>query len=239
MDSFKRYLKLYGLPQSVYLDKHATYKSNARSTIEEELGGIKPKSQFERALEELEVQVIHAHSPQAKGRVENLFRTFQDRLVKELRLQNARTREEANGCLLKYLQSHNRRFSRVPRYPENLHRSVPQGVDLNRILSIRIKRFLRNDQTIQHEGRTYLVEDRFRQKRPKWIEIERRLSGKLYLMDSDRPLSYREVCKQNLITKPINPHKQQKRVSTKPSPDHPWQKPFKTQRGSYYQKLVA
>ena len=85
MDSFRRYIKRYGMPQSVYLDKHTTYKSTAKQTIEDELEDIKPMSQFERSLAELEVTVIHANSPQAKGRIERLFRTFQDRLVKEMR----------------------------------------------------------------------------------------------------------------------------------------------------------
>lgn len=71
MDSFKGYIEQYGIPQSLYLDKHTTYKSNAKLTIDEELEGKRePKSQFERALDELEVEVIHANSPQAKGRME-------------------------------------------------------------------------------------------------------------------------------------------------------------------------
>ena len=87
MDSFKRYVRKYGLPLSVYLDKHSTYKSNRRLTIDEELAGVsQPMSQFERALDELGVNVIHAHSPQAKGRIERLFGTLRDRLVKEMRL---------------------------------------------------------------------------------------------------------------------------------------------------------
>ena len=69
MDSFKRYVKHYGLPQSVYLDRHSTYKSTAKPTIEDDLAGREPQSQFERALKELGVKVLHAYSPQAKGRI--------------------------------------------------------------------------------------------------------------------------------------------------------------------------
>src|SRR5512135_3902990 len=86
MDSFQRYIRRYGIPQALYLDKHSTYKAKAKPTVEEELSGDRQHSQFERACKELGVTVIHAHSPQAKGRVERLFRTLQDRLVKELRL---------------------------------------------------------------------------------------------------------------------------------------------------------
>jgi len=96
MDSFQRYVRRYGLPQSVYLDRHTTYKSTAKPTLEDELGGRKAMSQFERALEELGVKVIHANSPQAKGRIERLFGTFQDRLIKEMRLKDIKTKEQAN-----------------------------------------------------------------------------------------------------------------------------------------------
>ena len=84
LDSFKRYCRLYGIPQSVYLDKHTIYRSPKAPTVEEQLAGTQPQSQFERALSELGVRLIHANSPQAKGRVERLFKTLQDRLVKEM-----------------------------------------------------------------------------------------------------------------------------------------------------------
>ena len=86
MDSFTRYIKKHGLPMTVYLDKHTTYKSPAEPTLEDELNGTEPLSEFGRALAELGVELIHAHSPQAKGRIERLFNTLQDRLVKEMRL---------------------------------------------------------------------------------------------------------------------------------------------------------
>ena len=84
MDCFKRYPGLYGLPISVYLDRHTTYKSNAKPTIEDDLLDRKPMSQFERAMEELGVRVIHALSPQAKGRIERLFKTLQSLPLKAL-----------------------------------------------------------------------------------------------------------------------------------------------------------
>jgi len=81
MDSFKRYIRKYGLPLSVYLDRYKTYKSTAKPSLEDELNDREPLSDFERALKELGVEVRHANSPQAKGRIERLFRTLQDRLV--------------------------------------------------------------------------------------------------------------------------------------------------------------
>ena len=111
MDSFMRYSKKYGLPMSVYLDKHTTYKSPAEPTLEDELNGTEPLSEFGRALGELGVELIHAHSPQAKGRIERLFNTLQDRLVKEMRLEGISTIEEANAFLVSYLPRYNRRFA--------------------------------------------------------------------------------------------------------------------------------
>ena len=88
MRSLKGYIKRYGIPAALYLDKHMTYRSPKQQTIEDELAGKRAMSQFQRAAEELGTNVIHANSPQAKGRVERLFRTFQDRLIKEMRLAN-------------------------------------------------------------------------------------------------------------------------------------------------------
>ena len=112
MDSLKRYIRQYGLPRSVYLDRHTTYKSGAKQTIEEELNDIRPMSHFEKSLAELGVEVIHAYSPQAKGRIERLFGTFQDRVVKEMRLTGVTSIAEGNTFLESYLPEYNRMFAR-------------------------------------------------------------------------------------------------------------------------------
>lgn len=149
LDSFKRYCRLYGIPQSVYLDKHTIYRSPKEPTVEEQLKGWVPQSQFERALSELGVRVIHANSPQAKGRVERLFRTLQDRLVKAMRLAGVRTLSEANRFLASFLTGYSRRFARVAREFGNLHRPAPAGDYLSRILCVKKPRVVANDWTIQ------------------------------------------------------------------------------------------
>lgn len=103
MDSLRRYIELYGLPLAIYLDKHSTYKTTRQADTEELLKEKQAETQFERALAELGIQTIHAHSPQAKGRVERVFRTLQDRLVKEMRLAGIKSLEEANRFLDRYL----------------------------------------------------------------------------------------------------------------------------------------
>ena len=155
LDSLKRYIRQYGLPQSVYLDKHTTYKSWAPPTLDEQLTDQKPRSQFERSLAELGIEVIHANSPQAKGRVERLFKTLQDRLVKELRLLGVTSVAEANAFLESYLPQYNRRFSRVAASVADLHRPTPSSRALDRVLCIREERTVKNDFTIAHNRTLY------------------------------------------------------------------------------------
>lgn len=221
MDSFLRYVQKYGLPQSVYLDKHTTYKSNAKPTLEEELQGKDPKSQFERALGQLRVDVIHAHSPQAKGRIERLFATFQDRLVKELRLSKAKNKDEANCVLEKYLPKFNRRFTIEPRTKANLHRPVPNTLNLRRVLSIHNMRALQNDNTIRYNGQLCLIKNHWTQRRPKEILVVERSDGRTHLFDHGRRLEYREVKEPpKKVHRPKSPKKLRRVVI--PTKAHPW-----------------
>jgi transposase len=152
MDSMKRYIKRCGIPKSVYLDKHTTYKSWAESTIEEQLNDQKPMSHFEKSLAVLAIEVIHANSPQAKGRVERLFKTLQDRLVREMRLLGVKSVEEANAFLTDYLPKYNRRFAKPAASEADLHRPALHGRELDHILCIKEERTVKNDFTIAHNS---------------------------------------------------------------------------------------
>jgi len=162
MDSFTRYVTRHGIPLAIYADKHTTYQSPAPPTLEEQLAGMKPTSQFGRALGELGVELIPAHSPQAKGRVERLFKTVQDRLVKELRLAGIATLEEANRFLEGYLPIYNRRFAVAPAQAADLHRPRPAHRELDRILCLKTTRCLRKDFTIAHQGGLYQIHETVR-----------------------------------------------------------------------------
>lgn len=190
MDSFKRYIKKYGIPHSVYLDNHSTYKSQAKARIEDELEGRDPMSEFERALEELGVDVIHAQSAPAKGRVERLFKTFQDRLVKELRLCKAKTLGEANICLEGYLPKFNKKFSMEAREKGNLHRRVAKGLKLDEILCIRTRHPVRNDFTIVHNKQWYQVLDRTDAYE---AIVQERVNGKMYIVANGKKLRYKPI----------------------------------------------
>jgi transposase-like protein len=221
MDSFKRYIRRDGIPLSVYLDKHSTYKAWAEPTIAEQLAGRKPKSQFERALEELGVAVIHADSPQAKGRVERLFGTFQDRLIKEMRLANVCNLDDANRFLSGYLPIYNRRFSVKAAEGADLHRPIPAGLKLDDILCIRTERALRNDFTVAHNKALYQVHDHIGAAS---VIVEERLDGTLRILHQGRRLQY-----QPISARPAReaPKPQPRRPPKPPAPNHPWHRPFK------------
>jgi hypothetical protein len=223
LDSFKRYSQKNGLPVSVYLDRHTTYKSTAKASMEDDLNEKVPLSEFERALKELEVKVIHATSPQAKGRVERLFRTLQDRLVKEMRLRGIRTIEEGNGFLKQYLPVYNRRFSVAPREGDNLHRFLPKGLNLDAFLCIKTERTLRNDFTVAHEKKLYQIEDRTRASK---VMVHEQINGSLKMTYQDRPLRFKEI-----TARPVKQEKApvRERITKRsiPSPNHPWRRGFK------------
>jgi len=222
LDSFARYVRRYGLPQSLYADRHTTYRSPGKRTVEDELAGRpRPQSQFERAVTALGVTLIPAHSPQAKGRVERLFRTFQDRVIKEMRLAQVTTREAANRFLRGYLPRYNRRFSRLPQSAVNLHRPAPAPAVLTRILAIRETHALRHDNTLRHATKLYLIDSRWPAQRPTSLQVEERLDGKLYLLDGDRVLRYREVRERPLVRPRRHAPVGSQRRRT-PAADPPW-----------------
>lgn len=220
MDSFKRYIKKYGIPASIYLDKHTTYKSTKKPTIEDELNNTEPLSQFARAVNELGVNVIYADSPQAKGRIERLFNTFQDRMIKEMRLKGIKTIKEANKFLIAYLPAYAKRFSVKPANDTNLHRPIPKGINLDKILCVKTTRTLRNDFTIAHNGKLYQIEDALVAKE---VVVEERINGSMLITYKDTNLRFKEI-----TVRPKNEQEKPLTLSPKkiyiPPKDHPWRK---------------
>lgn len=225
MDSFKRYIRKNGIPLNVYIDKHSTYKSAAKPSIEDELNGIEPMSQVERALNELGVDVIHANSPQAKGRIERSFRTKQNRLIKEMRLKQISSAEEANKFLSEYLHKHNKKFAVKPIEKANMHRPVPKGLNLDKILCIKTERVLRNDFTISYEGKLYQVKDKINAKK---VIVEIRTNGSMFVTYNGINLKYKEIAvkPQKENNRPSEPAAPRKYV---PAADHPWKR-FQTSK---------
>ncbi len=189
MDSFRRYAKKYGLPRSIYLDCHSTYKALKKDIFRSKFFEMEEAmSQFERSMKELGVEVIHAKSPQAKGRVERLFKTLQDRLVKELRLANAKTLEEANEVLNRYLLDHNKKFEVEPKSRANMHRQIPKGTKLGEVFCIKHKRKLRKDNTITKDRKLYQI---CKYTSAKEIEVWEHFNGSISLVGNGRKLEYK------------------------------------------------
>jgi transposase len=147
----------YGVPMSVYHDKHTILRSPKTPTLEEELAGVKPMSQVQRVMDNLGTEAIAAHSPQAKGRVERLWRTLQDRLIKEMRLAGVNTLEEANAFLQPFIERYNRRFTVLPRDAEPDWIPLELDADLDLLFSTRELRKVANDHTISIGGITHLI----------------------------------------------------------------------------------
>ena len=148
----KHICKSHGLPLAVYADRHTIFQSPKKASIEEELAGEYPRSQFGRMLDELHIRLIPAYSPQAKGRVERLFGTLQDRLVKELRRAGASTAEEADQVLWAYLTRFNKRFQRSASIDGSSYRLWPSALNPDRVFCFLYERVVTRDNVISFAG---------------------------------------------------------------------------------------
>jgi transposase len=229
MDSMERYIGRYGLPQSLYLDKHSTYKTIRRPYVEEELRGRQAETQFERAVGELKIEMIHADSPQAKGRVERLFGTLQDRLIKEMRLAKISSIEEANVFLEGYLEGYNKRFSRAPKREGDLHRPVPDDVDLRDIFCIKGIRTINDGYIIQWKKRLFILDTPSLVLRRRKVEVQEQFTGEITFKYKDRSLEFHEVfeVKPKKEEVKLAVHRPRKKSKYRPATDHPWHRPFR------------
>lgn len=143
-----------GIPLAIYADQHSIFivTPGEKETLDEQLTGERVPTQLGRVLNDLEIQMITALSPQAKGRVERLWGTFQDRLVSELRLAGICTLDDANQFLAGYLPVFNAQFAHSPTETENAYRPVPARLDLNVIFAFQYSRIVANDNTVRASG---------------------------------------------------------------------------------------
>jgi hypothetical protein len=147
--SLRTMILTHGIPLSLYRDRHGIFQRNdAPCTLAEQLAGKQSPTPLGRALEELGIQPIPAYSPQAKGRIERAWRTFQDRLVSELRLALASTLPQANAVLDHFCADYNQRFARPAAAAASDFRSLPRRFDLARCLRLRYRRVVAADHTV-------------------------------------------------------------------------------------------
>ena len=191
MCGLKGYIKCNGLPGSIYLDKHSTYKNNHKySYTDWPFRDKEELTQFGRACKELGIELIFAHSPQAKGRVERVFRTLQDRLSKELRLSRVSNLEEANHLLKSYLPVFNKKFEVQAQRAGDFHRPIDKRMDIDDILSVQTERFLRNDRTILHHNQWYQILNKTRAQR---VMVYEYLNGQLALKYGKNKLQFKAI----------------------------------------------
>lgn len=193
----QHYLETYGKPLSFYVDKHSTFKINRQATIEEELKDLMPQSQFGRAMGDLCIEVIFAHSPQAKGRVERLFETLQDRLVKEMRLEGISAKEEGTRYFREvYIPRHNSKFAVLPKDLTNVHRALLATDDLRRIFTIQTKRVVSKVLVVQYKNTRYQLDTTGAYQyllKKATILVEENRDGALVFRHKDKIMPYRVI----------------------------------------------
>lgn len=190
--TLRRYTQLHGLPRALYVDRHGIYRTDREPTGVEILADIEPQTQFGRALSTLEVELILARSPQAKGRVERVNRTLQDRLVKELTRVGIRDLESANRYLeATYLPAFNQQFGRPPVQSVDVHRRVADERVL-RVLSLQEERVVQPDWTVRwHNGFLQLPRSTIEQVQPgDRVEVSVQLDGKLRLFVGEQEVPW-------------------------------------------------
>ena len=187
-DLLWRWLQAYGRPLALYTDRHSIFEPQGQAACDAE-------TQFGRALRELDIELIRAHSPQAKGRVERSFGTAQDRVVKEMRLAKVRTITQANALLDEVLLAkHNRMFSVAPREAGDAHRVLGTGFNVAAILSLQYQRVVANDYTVRFENRHYQMQKPiYPGERGGKVVLEVRMNGTMAIRFGDNYLNYREI----------------------------------------------
>jgi hypothetical protein len=225
MSVFAEYVGLYGLPRALYVDRDSIYETTRDSTVEEALKDVGPLTQFGRAMRELEVELILARSPQAKGRVERRHGVFQDRFVKALRLKKIATLAEANEYLeSEFLEELNERFSVEARSAANLHRPLARGVKLEHVLSYQEERVVQNDWTVSWCNRIFQLAERHQKLSlaRKKILVSELLDGTIRLTSRGESLSWMELPERPVTREPKARELGKKKAPYKPAANHPW-----------------
>jgi transposase len=223
--TLRRYGARHGLPRALYVDRHSIYRADWEPTPDEILAGIEPTTQFGRAMRDLDVELIRAHSPQAKGRVERVNRTLQDRLVKEFTRAGISDLESANRYLEEtYELRFNQQFGRSPAREADLHRVVTDE-HLLRILSLQEDRVVKPDWTVRwHNGFLQLPRGAAEHVQPgQRVVTSSQLDGRLRIFVGDHELPWSTVRDPSARPRPALPSGPTgSSQGRKPAANHPW-----------------
>jgi hypothetical protein len=242
----------HGLPLALYADRHTIFQSPVEATIEQQLRGEAPQSQFGRLLSELSIQLIAARSAQAKGRVERLFQTLQDRLVKALRHAGATSLAEANAVLAQFLPDFNRRFCKPAAQPGSKYRPLPTHVNTDQVFCFKQERTVAHDNTISFAGVSLQIPpgpDRISYAKAR-VQVHQYLDGRVGICYQDQLLTIIDTYQEGPVRvgklptdqpelppapvleaqRAIPDRKPARPKSHPPAANHPWRKPIKPQR---------
>lgn len=224
-DLLERWLKAHGRPVALYSDKKTVFR------VPPAEGRDAPPSQFGRACDELGIELIFAHSPQAKGRVERFFGTAQDRWVKQMRLAGVSTIAEANALVARTLLPHfNRHFTVTPAEATDAHRPwLRREHDLRAILCPQQTRTVSNDYVVRFEGRLLqLARPALPGLRGGVVIVESRRDGTLAIRFRDKYLRFQEITTRPRVSSPPRRREPSASPPHRPAPDHPWRTAFQT-----------
>lgn len=230
-----KWVERYGVPCALYLDRKSVYLTQRAPTLEEQLAGEMPCTAFGLACKKLGIELITAHSPQAKGRVERSHGVYQDRFVHELRLRGIDDIDGANALLDGGFDEHlNAKFARAPREADDAHRPVPDKLDLRNVFCFDEARTVANDWTVQWHNEVFQIlklNDPLPKPRDKVI-VRTWLDGSVFLWFRGRPLVFVNVPTTSRIPfkktekRTDEGHTPKPKSRAKPAPDHPWRRTF-------------
>lgn len=226
-DVFQQYVACYGLPRGLYVDQHSIYRVDRELTGEEILADRTPETQFGRAMRELDVELILARSAQAKGRVERMNGTLQDRLVKALRRAKIADLASANAFMEKtFLPELNARFTVAAAQEEDWHRPLLAETDLSRIVSVQETRVVQNDWTVRWRNRIMqLAAESAAIVQPKQrVTLCEQLDGELRVFAGDLEVNWSPARgeRPRVAAKPSRGHPTGSSQGQRPRADHPW-----------------
>ena len=186
-------IQRHGVPLALYSDRHGIFQRSSKEpeSLGEQLRGRRDPTQFARALRELDIGLILAHTPQAKGRIERVWGTFQDRLVSEMRLAGVSTIEQANEALCAFLPRFNARFGVPAAQTGSAYRHPPPGARLDAVLCFKYSRTVASDNTVRFAGSTLqLMPDASRSSYARAVvEVHERLDGSIVVVYRGRTLA--------------------------------------------------
>jgi hypothetical protein len=224
-DLFQRYVRQHGLPRGLYVDQHGIYRPDHEPTGEELLDNCPAETQFGRAMRELEVELILARSAQAKGRVERMNGTLQDRLVKALRRARIADLEAANRFLEEgFLAELNARFGVQAVQPADGHRPLVEGIDLARIVSMQAPRVVGKDWTVRWHNRVMQLPCEATEflQTGRRVTVCEQLDGKLRVFSGEREVDWSPIVNPPLPKAPKRTGPTGSAQGQKPAASHPW-----------------